>query len=302
VNFLKSGSLLNKKWEDKILLVLVVVPFLLLFLLTTGPFLYSLLMSFFDFILYHSKVNFVGIKNYIDMFTSAEFRYSLFLTFYQVGVSIILQLIISMIIALLLSRRDLFMSRINKTVFLIPMMVTPVVVAITWKMLFNADVGMINYLLGFLNIHHLNWLGSYQLAMPAIIIVDLWYSTPFMVVILLAGLESLPKEPFEAAIVDGANGLQTFFRITLPLLKPTVLVALLFRIMDAFRRFESIFIMTNGGPGRATEVLNLHIYFKAFQDQNMGYASTLSVTMIGIMLIISLVIIRYFDKNPEGES
>jgi multiple sugar transport system permease protein len=287
----------TKSWSEKLFYILIILPFVILSFLTLGPFIYSAYRSLFHWVAYDpGNIYFLGLENYIDIFQSRVFWGIMGRTFYQVSTTIVIQLVLAMIFALLLNRDELFMTRLNKKVFLLPMMTAPVVVSLTWKMLLNADMGMINYFLNLFGIKSFNWLASYQLAMPSIILVDIWRSTPFMVIILLAGLQSLPKEPFEAAIVDGAKKWQTFRYITLPLLAPTIFVALLFRAMDAFRRFETIFIMTGGGPGRSTETLNVHTYFQAFEYLKLGYGSALAVVLVLTMLAIALLLIRAFRQ------
>jgi multiple sugar transport system permease protein len=270
-------------------------PFVLLFIVTTAPFLYTIGTSLFYYILYDvDKLKFIGFKNYLKILKLGAFYNSLFVTVYQVSVTLVSQFALSMLFALLLARTDLILSRIIRKIFLIPMMMTPAISALTWRLLYNVEFGTLNYFLSVLGLQKLNWLGSPILAMPAVIITGLWISTPFMTVILLAGIESLPAEPYEAAIVDGASRFRSFIHITLPLLKPTILVALLFRLMDIFNRFETIYIMTSGGPGRATETLNIYTFLVAFEYMDMGHASTVAVAMIIIMLSICLILIRLF--------
>ena len=197
---------LKRSLADRLFSSVMVFPYVILFALTTGPLLYSLVSSLYHRILYDpSNVKFIGLGNYISMLRSENFWNAMRNTGYQVGVTVTLQFVIGLVCALLLSRDDIFMSKIARTLFLLPMMTTPVVVGLAWRMLYNPDMGMINFVLGLPGFGGPNWLGSADWAMPAMILTDLWLSTPFMAVILFAGIQSLPREPFEAALVDGAN-------------------------------------------------------------------------------------------------
>jgi multiple sugar transport system permease protein len=228
--------------------------------------------------------------------SDGNFWNSVGLTLYQVGVTVIGQLILGMMMALLLYRQFKGV-KLLRSLYLIPMMTTPIVVGLVWRMLFNTEMGFINYFLSLINIQGPNWLGDPLYAMPAVIITDWWLSTPFVAIILLAGLQSISQEPYEAARIDGANNFQIFWYITLPLLKPIIWLALLFRIMDAIKRFDTIYVMTAGGPGNSTETLNLHAYFHAFQFLNIGYSSALSSLMFMIILLLSFFILRNIRKG-----
>lgn len=272
--------------------MLIGPPFLILFLLTAGPLILSLVIGLLNWNLARpGQIDFIWFRNYLNMIADRQFWHAVSLTLYQVGVTVIGQLILGMIMALLLSRefRGVGLAR---SLYLIPMMTTPIVVGLTWRMLFNDDIGMINYLLEQLRLPTPNWLGDPLFAMPAIILTDLWLSTPFVAIILLAGLQSVPSEPFEAARIDGANAWQVFRFITLPLLQPIIWLAVLFRTMDAIRRFDTIYIMTAGGPGNSTETLNLQAYFHAFQFLNIGYSSALATLLFLIIAVLSFAILR----------
>jgi multiple sugar transport system permease protein len=287
--------------SDRLFNIAVAVPFVILFLLTTVPLLYSFRNSLHRFIVYEQHETFIGMLNYVNLFTSSDFFNSVYVTFIQVGATLLLQLVIGLIYALLLARKDLCIGNFSRRVFILPMMITPVIVALTWRLLFHTELGMINYFLSLVGILGPNWLGSTSWALPAVIITDLWMSTPFMTVILLAGLQSLPLEPYDAALVDGATRVQTLFLVTLPLLRPTIMVALLFRSMDAFRRFETIYTLTAGGPGRATETLNLYAYLSGFEFLDVGVASAVAFSMTAFMVILSLIVLRSMEKETGIE-
>lgn len=169
---------------------------------------------------------------------------------------------------------------------------TPVVVGIIWRLMYNPDLGMLNYFLTLFGFSPVNWTGMPGTALPSVMMADIWEWTPFMALIMLAGLHALPRGPFEAASVDGASWWQTLRYVTLPLLSPAMLVALLIRLMDSFKTFDLIFVLTQGGPGMSTEILNYYTYRYGFKFFHMGYASALSWLLVVVVTIISLILIR----------
>lgn len=177
------------------------------------------------------------------------------------------------------------------------MMITPIVTGMMFRMMFNADMGVFNYLLSLLNIDPVNWLGDGRNALITVIITDIWLSTPFVTMILMAGVQSISSDYYDAAAIDGVNSIQQFFYVTLPLIKPMVLLALLFRIMDAIRRYDSIMAMTAGGPGTATQTLNIYSYYQGFSYYNIGYSSALSLIMLVIIFAISMVLLKRIQED-----
>jgi multiple sugar transport system permease protein len=176
------------------------------------------------------------------------------------------------------------------------MMITPVVIGLIWKYMFNPENGIINYLLHFLKIEGPIWLGEPKPAPLAVIIVDIWQWTPFVFLLLISGLGSLPQEVYEAARVDGANQMQVLRFITIPLLMPFMLVALLIRFIDSFKIFDTIFVMTRGGPANATETLSIYTYKVGLNFFNMGYAATLSYVILIIITYASQQFLRLERK------
>ena len=181
-----------------------------------------------------------------------------------------------------------------RAALLVPMMLPTVVAGVVWRLMLNPNFGAVNGTLkGMgLNTTALTWTSSPRLAMLSVVAVDVWQWTPFMFLILLAGLQAIPQEPYEAALIDGSSAWQTFRYITLPLLKPAILVALLLRTMDLLRVFDQVFILTEGGPGFATETISLYIYRTAFRFSNFGYAAAMSFVLLAITNIVSAFYIR----------
>ncbi len=276
---------------------LVLPSFILLFVLTIVPLIYSIVISLFDYsFMMPDKIRFIGFGNFIRAFEDSSFIHSLGVTAIQVVATVALQMVCGMLFALLLSR-DFRGAKLIRAIYIIPMMITPVVVGLMWRMLFNTDMGMINYLLSLVNIPAVNWLGEGNMALLTVILADVWLSTPFVATILLAGIQGISRDYYEAATVDGANAVQSFFSITLPLVKPMILIALLFRVMDAIKRFDSIYVMTAGGPGNSTETLNLYAYQQAFNNWYIGYSAALSFLMLIVIFALSAFILARMNKN-----
>lgn len=237
------------------------------------------------------KTGFVGLRNFEIMVFSAGFVKSLTLTVIFVVVALALELIIGFLVALALWR-PLKGSRIFTTILILPFGLTPVALALAWRLLFNPSGGGINVLMASLGLPPLDWTASQELALPSLIIVDIWQWTPFVILILLAGLVALPKEAFEAAAVEGAGFWRSVYHVALPLLRPLILVIVLFRGIDLFRTFDTFWVITAGGPGNATETLNILLYRTAFQNLNFGRAAALALVMLVIVIVVTTPIVK----------
>lgn len=271
--------------------------FVVLFLITLVPIAHAIWVSLHDWNLIDPEgPTLVGPSLYLETLRDPNFWGAVGRSIYQVGGTVTLQLLIGLAIALLLNRQFRGI-KVVRAVYLIPMMMTPVVVGIVWKMLLNVNFGFVNWLLSTVGIGPVNWLGDSNLAMPTIIFVDVWLSTAFVVLILLAGLQSIPEDVQEAATVDGATYFQRLRHVVLPLIMPFIVLATLFRVMDAIKRFDTIFIMTGGGPGQATETLDLYAFFTGFQNFEIGAGARIALIMLVISLGISIVLLR-FARNP----
>lgn len=244
---------------------------------------------------------FVGVDNYRFLLQDSRFWQSFLNTAYFSLLSVSLELITGLILAILLHRsfrgRGLF-----RALVLIPWAVPTVVSARMWEWILNYEFGVLNYLLqqiGLLSAP-LNWLGDRTLAMFALILADVWKTSPFAAIILLAGLQMIPEELYEAARVDGAGEWQIFRRITAPLLLPFMVIALLFRTLDAFRIFDLAYVLTGGGPASTTESLSLYAYTLLFQTLQFGYGSTVAVATFLAVLLLSAVYIVVFRRQRHG--
>ena len=269
---------------------LVVIAFVVIF-----PLLFSLYTSFTSYYLLDPKTlfKFVGLRNYVNLARDVSFWEAFGRTILFLSVVVNLELFLGLVIALLL-QRIVKGSRIIRTVVMIPMMFAPVLVGFQFSYLFNDNIGLINNFLQLLGINHaIPWLIDKQLAILSLMSAEIWTSTPIMAVILLAGLLSLPIDPFEAAKVDGASSFQMFRYITWPLLSPFVYISLTIRSLDVGRAYDIVRIMTGGGPARRTELLWTYIYRKGIVDARFSSASAMSY----IAILISIIFTYYFFRQ-----
>ena len=241
---------------------------------------------------------YVGFRHFQRMFTDPAVLESIWVTFRFGFWTISIEMFLGVALALLLEK-PIKGASVFRTIFILPLMVSPVVVGLIWRYLFDARIGWINYYLGMIGIEPQVWLGDADLAFFAIVFTDIWQWTPFIFIIVIAGLQALPSEVLEASKIDGANWWQHIFFVKLPMIKSILLIALLMRLIDVFRALEVMYILTGGGPGRSTELLSLHIYNRAFSTQQLGYASAISMLLIVIVFLLSLGILVM--GNPMKE-
>ena len=242
-----------------------------------------------------------GFGNFTRLFADDLFRSALLHTFSYAALALTFEFLLGLGLALLLDRplkgRGAF-----RALLLVPMMLPPVVVGVVWRLMLNPSFGAINGTLKGAGVEteSLTWTASPSLAFVSVVAVDVWQWTPFMFLVLLAGLQAIPQEPYEAAMIDGAGAWQTFAHITLPLLKPAILIALLLRTMDLLRVFDQIFILTEGGPAFATETVSLYIYRTAFRFFDFGYAAAMSFALLVLTNIISVGYIRLLQRQEAA--
>ena len=285
--------------------VAVIEPYLfitpamaILLALIIYPLIFSFTKSLTDFNLGMPGEMFIGLKNYVDALANEIFRQSLgFSVLYSLCATSV-EFVLGFGTALLL-QREFLGKRIITVLLILPLMVTPVVVGIIWLLMFQPDFSVLNGLLSLLGVKGPIWLQHKWTARIAVIIADVWQWTPFFTLVLLGGLLSLPLDVIEAAKVDGASSFQILRRIKIPILMPLILVVLLIRLIDSFKTFDSIFIMTNGGPGNATEVLSLHIYRTGLPFMNVSYAAAMSYLFLIIMIVGTTILIRRLQRIQE---
>ena len=275
---------------DRYLPAWFLVPALLLLLLIlVGPFGFMVWTSFTDlsYALPDRDGNFVGFDNFRRLMSDPLFWGSFRLTLRFMALAVSVELALGFAVALLLYHQ-LQRRRLVLTLLMVPMMLAPVAVGLIWKLLLQGDFGMMTYYLrvvGLLGDQEV-LLSDPDLVLPAIVAIDVWQWTPFVVLVMLAGLMSLPREPFEAAVMDGARPWQIFRDVTLPLLRPIIALVVLLRGIDAFKEFDKVFILTGGGPGTATELLSIYTYRMNFKDWDLGYGAACAFMVYLVVLIL----------------
>ena len=275
------------------------IPSLILFLLFTFvPVIITIYFSFYSWDLLH-PMKFIGFKNFKDLLSDKWFWNSIFVSFKYTFLSVPLIFILSLILGIFLQEEDRF-SKTFRAFFYWPYMVPLVAAGTMWKWLLSTDTGMINAILSKLGFINVSWLENPHLALLSTVLVQVWVLTGFMMMLFITGLQNIPQELHEAAIVDGANKFQLFWKITFPLLKNTSVLVIILSIAYCFRNFTIVYILTTGGPGYATTVTPLYIYQQAFSSYRLGYASAMSLVFLIIVFIVSFFAFRVQEKE-SGE-
>ncbi|WP_010105756.1 carbohydrate ABC transporter permease [Verminephrobacter aporrectodeae] len=238
---------------------------------------------------------FVGIEAFVQMLESPQVWTSMGVTLAFVFIAVTAELLLGVALALFLEKPVRGM-RFFRSLFVLPMMIAPICVGLIWRYLFDASFGPINQALAWIGIAPQAWLASPALAFGAMVLTDIWQWTPFVLIMVLAGLQGLDESVMEAARMDGANGWQQIVRVKLPIVQPILIVTLLARMIDGFRGLEVIYVMTFGGPGLSTELFSLHIFKAAFISQKLGYSAALSILLLVIVSALSLAILLI--SNP----
>jgi multiple sugar transport system permease protein len=260
------------------------------------PWLFTVWMSAFDWKI-GTEAHFVGFDNYTGLVHNQRFLEAVARTFYFTALAVVAPLILGTIAALIFHRQFPFRG-ILRGVFIMPMMATPVAVALVWTMMFHPQQGVLNYLLSLVGLPPSLWVYSPQWVIPSLVMVEVWHWTPLVMLIVLGGLAALPTEPYESAKLDGASEWQLFRYITLPLVAPFLLVAAVIRTIDALKAFDTIYVITSGGPGTASETINLYLYLQAFAFYNIGNASAVVVIFFIIVMALALLLL-YVRKRTQ---
>jgi len=263
-------------------------------------FLWYVSLTNYDLSMGWEQKSFVGPRNYFFLFfEDKDFWHSLRITLFFTAVTVSLEFVLGLGVALLF-HRHIWGKRVWMSCLILPMVITPTIISLIWKLMLNTEYGVLNFILSQLGLGKVNWLGPKE-AFWSLILVDVWEWTPFIALILYAGLQALPQEPYEAAVVDGANPRQIFFYLTLPLLKPMIIIALLLRSIDALKMFDVVYGLTQGGPGNATELMSLHIYRLGFRHTNwIGRASANAVILLFLSTLLTTVLLRTLRRERLG--
>jgi multiple sugar transport system permease protein len=274
-----------------------IIPTLVfLILINIFPLFYSLILSFADYSAISGKPPiWIGIRNYRELLNDPHVWNSFYITLKYAIISVFGQLVVGFGIALLLNRKIPGKGVIT-TLLLLPMMMSMAIVGLFWKLLYSPSWGIINYLLG---IGKFVWISNADVALLAIAITDIWMWSPFVMLLSLAGLSAIPQHLYEAASIDRASRWFTFRRITLPLVSPLLLIAVIFRTMEAFKTFDLAYIMTGGGPGTATELISIKLYNMAFPQWQTGKSAALAYIVLIVIIGVSNIYIKYLNKAKE---
>ncbi len=292
----------NRKWVKQVIPYALLVP---AFIFTAGILIYpTLRMLQFSFLNWSFGKGFetarwAGLENYVWLFTSptSTLFHALRLTLFYAAVSIVAELVIGLAVAVLIHREGIFGRTILLTGFMIPTLLMPVMVGMMWRM-FMYPNGIVNYVLRSVGIS-INWYTA-EWAMPAVILIEIWQYTPFFIISFVAGLRAIPNEVLDAAAVDGASGWNRFWNISLPYLKPLIVVTVMIRTLWLLKSFDIIYTMFTGGPGSATEVLGLSIYRALFSARSIGHSAALSIILGLLTLIITYLFVRFIYRSREA--
>jgi multiple sugar transport system permease protein len=290
--------------ENRYPLLAILPATSVLFLLTIFPTIYAVYVSLFNFDLPRPQTStFVGLGNFAEVLTDGRFWVALLQTSILMITAVGIEFLLGFALALFFF--DDFRRRSAKSVYipliLIPMMIAPVLVGYIWRLLFQVQTGPLNYLLqNLLGIGPYEWTSSTSLALASVILVDIWQWTPFVTMVLLAGLASLSLDLLEAAEVDGASRWQRLRYVILPLSRNVIAIVLLIRFLDAFREFDKIFVLTQGGPGTATEVVSYYAYLSGFKFFRIGYAAAMSLLLLFVTVYLSTAIARILHRDQAA--
>jgi len=292
-----------ERQNKSLLPYLLLTPGLLLLLGMLYPFFLGVYYSLTNYYLqYPHLFRFIWLQNYLKLLEDPLFSYSLKFTLSYALAAVVVQVGLGLAVAMLLNGRIIGRG-VLRAMMLMPLMMPPVITALMWKiMMGSTKAGILNYLLSFLGLGPVNWLGAVNSAIVSVFIIDTWGNLPFVSLILLGGLQSLPSEPYEAARVDGASGWGVFRYITLPLLKPFIILAGTFRVMDSLRIFDVIYAATVGGPADATMNLHMRAFFYAFQWYQMGMGMAYAMVLLILVFLASYFLMGYWKRAAEQTS
>lgn len=288
----------RRPWSEAGAAGLLLLPSVLfLVAMTIIPMVHSLWMSTRYYTLTRPDLaHFVGLRNFADLFRDGLFWQALQVTLIFTASVLILEFVLGCLIAVLLDRNMRGMGFV-RTLYIIPVFVSPVAMGLTWRYMFQPGYGIINYVLEGVGLPRINWLASTDWAMPAVVIVDVWQWTPFVALILLAGMQSISTEIAEAANLDGLGRWQYLRRMVLPLIRPVIVVVGLIRLIDALKTFDLIYIVTRGGPGTATYSLPLHSYVTGFTSGFMGSSAAIAWVIVVLINILTFVFLRILARE-----
>ncbi|CAN7385411.1 MULTISPECIES: carbohydrate ABC transporter permease [Rhizobium/Agrobacterium group] len=277
-----------------------VIPALVVILaVIVFPWVFTLWMSAHRWTLGQEQ-SFIGFENYIRLASDIRFWESLWHTLIYTVLSVVAPLILGTLAALVFDAQFPLRGFL-RGVFVMPMMATPVAIALVWTMMFHPQLGVLNYLLSFIHIGPLEWIYNQSTVIPSLVLVETWQWTPLVMLIVLGGLAAVPREPYESAEIDGANAWQKFRYLTMPMIAPFLMIAVIIRSIDAVKSFDIIYAMTQGGPGTASETINIYLYNTAFAYYDIGYGSAMAVVFFIIIVALSFVLLMVRQRSQWNE-
>ena len=262
-----------------------------LFLIVIIPIVFNLYLAFNKWTIGLGQPRFIGLGNFLELLSDERVLNGVKVMIYFSGLSLSLEMVLGLLIAVYFNRQFKG-SEVVQAIYILPFAATPVAVALIWRIMLNPEIGVLNYLLRSVGLPGSLWVSSPQTVIPALVMVDVWKWTPMITLIVLAGLKSLPHEPYEAAQIDGASALQIFWYITLPLIRPVLIAAMMLRSLDNLKEFDMLYTITQGGPGIASETLYLYSYNVGFSFFKAGYGSALMVVVFLVVLVFNVVMNR----------
>lgn len=298
---LESTKFMKRRWRGSTEFYMILPAMVILAAITLFPFIYTIWLSFMSYpMIQLSQVQFIGFANWARIFRDPNFRTYWWVTFKYAGFALAIEMLLGITVALFLSKLRIFQDLIT-TIIIAPLFFAPVLVGLIGRFIYHDSYGIYTHFfhaLGFFKEKSL--FGTTTTALPILIGLDVWEWTPLVILIFLAGLKALPRDPFEAASIDGANEWKMLWKITMPMLKPVIFVALIIRTMDILRYFTVFLVTTRGGPANSTKIMSIGIYDAAFQAYRMGYAATMTLTMLFFTIILGNIFVRFFLSKKEG--
>ncbi len=294
-----SRQVKQSRFMRKALPYLLSLPALLMCIGILIPFFTAVYYSMLRFRLNLPQMKgFIWFGNYVNFLYDPKFWNTVYISLLYAFLTVGLELILGLAIALLLQKQTRF-NNIASILLLLPLMTAPALASLMWKLMTNPNFGILSYFAGLLGFHDFRWASDPSTALLTVVLVDIWVYTPFIMILLLAGLRSLPQAPFEAAALDGVPRSFVFFRITLPMLMPYIITATLFRLLDSIQQFDIIYSMTQGGPGDKLLVFQVQAYLDFFQSTNVGRSAALMVILWAITYFLSNIFIKQWLKLRE---
>lgn len=295
-----QAAISGARWQRRdrlIALVLLAPAVIYLFAMSIYPTFFSLWLSLHNYIIYRrDRVSFAGFSNFTDLLDSELFRDSFRVTLEFAASAVTLELALGLAIAVLLDRKMRGVG-VLRTLLIVPVLISPVGIALTFRYIFAPTYGLLTYLLHSVGLPSPDWTVSVVWALPVVVFVDVWQWTPFVALILLSGMQSVSVEVTEAAELDGLNDWQKLWRIVMPLVRPVLLVVVLIRLIDSIRVFDTVFVLTRGGPGSTTEAMSLLSYITGFTEGDMGSASAIAWVTLVLVNVLVLIFLRFLSRN-----